>query len=87
MITSTVSKRGQTTLPRQVRDALRISSGRRLIYDIKGDRVIVRAHPGIMASFGSLKSYAPKTNTPWEEIRNAAHEEWADHAAKEGLSE
>ena len=41
MIVSTVSSKGQTTLPKQVRDALHIEPGKQLIYDLEGYPVLV----------------------------------------------
>lgn len=83
MITSTITSRGQTTLPRQVRDALQLEAGRRLIYEIDGDAVTIRQHPGVMASFGALATKSGEIGV----AREAAREEWADHVAQEGLVE
>jgi bifunctional DNA-binding transcriptional regulator/antitoxin component of YhaV-PrlF toxin-antitoxin module len=38
MITSKVTKRGQTTLPRQVRDALKVKPGQSLVYEVRGTK-------------------------------------------------
>lgn len=41
MITSKLSSKSQTTIPRAVRQALRLRDGDELAYAIEGDRVIV----------------------------------------------
>ena len=82
MITSTISQRGQTTVPKQVRDALSVGPGKQLIYDIEGDLVIIRAHPGVSSSIGVFKKYCPEQS--WDEVRGASRAEWIEHIAEEG---
>jgi AbrB family looped-hinge helix DNA binding protein len=87
MITSKVTRRGQTTLPRRVRDALKIKPGQSLVYEVEGDRVVLHAHPGVLASFGSLKKPKGKGRPDFQEARAAARDEWAEHAEREGSDE
>lgn len=87
MITSTITSRGQTTLPKLVRDALHAEAGRKLVYEIHDDSVTIKLHPGVMASFGSLKVSKEASEMDWKEVRESSREEWAEHAAKEGLPE
>ena len=42
MITSKLSSKGQTTVPRTVRRALRLVEGDELVYEISGDKVVIR---------------------------------------------
>jgi antitoxin PrlF len=42
MITSKLTSKSQTTIPQPVRNALRLAEGDELIYQIDGDRVILR---------------------------------------------
>lgn len=56
MFHSTVTKKGQTTIPGEIRRALRIKAGDKLEYEIEGDRVTIRVHPGINALKGALAS-------------------------------
>jgi AbrB family looped-hinge helix DNA binding protein len=44
---STVTSKGQTTIPEKIRKALRIRPGGKLEYEAAGDRATIRAHPGI----------------------------------------
>jgi AbrB family looped-hinge helix DNA binding protein len=87
MITSTITERGQTTLPKLVREALKLEAGRKLIYEIHGDTVTIKPHAGVMASFGALKARKQGLQSNWKEARAAAKDEWATHAAQEGLPE
>jgi AbrB family looped-hinge helix DNA binding protein len=68
---STVTKKGQTTIPGAIRRALSIKAGDRLQYQIEGDRVTFRIHPGIMSLEGALASDKGKGMT-FAQIRAAA---------------
>jgi antitoxin PrlF len=58
MIESTVTDKGQTTVPKEVRDALGIKPRQRLHWDLTEDgSAIVRPEPSSLALFGSLKSH------------------------------
>jgi antitoxin PrlF len=85
MITSTITKRGQTTLPREIQNALHLEAGQKLVYEILDGSVIIRPHPGVMASFGSLKRPGAPPVGSWKSARAKAREEWAEHAGVEGL--
>ena len=83
MITSKVTKKGQTTLPRQIRNALSVEAGQSLVYEVTEDGVLLRAHPGAMASFGALNSKAASKQT-YAQARAQAREDWVEHVAEEG---
>ena len=85
MITSKVTKRGQTTLPRQIRNALQVEAGQSLVYELTDAGVLLRAHPGAMASFGALK---PKkaVKVDYDQVRRAAREDWIEQVAEEGAN-
>ncbi|NJM36785.1 MAG: AbrB family transcriptional regulator [Akkermansiaceae bacterium] len=85
MITSTISKRGQTTLPKQIQDALHLEPGRKIIYEIHKNSVVIKLHPGVMASFGALKGLGKPTSLPLKKVRQLANEDWAEHVNQEGL--
>jgi bifunctional DNA-binding transcriptional regulator/antitoxin component of YhaV-PrlF toxin-antitoxin module len=85
MITSKLTKRSQTTIPRQVRNALHLKPGQSLVYDIEADRVVMRAHPGALASYGALKGKGKQAPMDFGEARQIAREEWVENVAEEGL--
>jgi antitoxin PrlF len=53
---STVTRKGQTTIPGKVRKALRIQPGDTLEYVVEGDQATIRVHPGIRSLKGALSS-------------------------------
>ena len=69
MLHSTVTSKGQTTIPEKIRKALRIKPGDKLEYAVEGDRATIRVHPGVRSLKGAFA-----------EIREAA----ADAARHEG---
>lgn len=82
---STITSKGQTTLPAPIRRALHLKAGDRIMYEIQGDSVVIRPQPGAMAVFGALKPPAGKDGVPFEEARAKSRETWAADAAREGL--
>ena len=85
MTHSTITSKGQTTLPAPIRRALHLKTGDRILYEIQGDSVVIRPQPGAMAVFGSLKPPAGKTGVPFEEARAKSREDWVTDTAREGL--
>ena len=41
----TVTSKGQVTVPKRVRDALGVTEGDRLVFDVEGDRAFIRRAP------------------------------------------
>ena len=68
---STVTRKGQTTIPGKIRKALRIQPGDTLEYAIEGDHATIRVHPGIRSLKGALASNKGKRMS-FVEIREAA---------------
>jgi len=68
---STVTRKGQTTIPGKIRKALRIKPGDRLQYVVEGDAVTIRVHPGTRSLKGALASKKGK-GLSFREIREAA---------------
>ena len=73
MLHSTVTSKGQTTIPGKIRKALRIKPGDRLEYVVQGDRATIRVHPGTRSLKGVLASKKGK-GMPFAQIREAAAE-------------
>lgn len=71
MLHSTVTSKGQTTIPEKIRKALQIRPGDRLEYEVDGERITVRVHPGIRSLKGALASKKGK-GMSFGEIREAA---------------
>ena len=71
MAHSTVTRKGQTTIPGEIRKALRIKAGDKLEYVVEGDSVTIRLHPGTRSLKGILASKKGKKMS-FGEIREAA---------------
>jgi antitoxin PrlF len=56
MLHSTVTKKGQTTIPGAIRKALQIKPGDTLEYEIEEDSVTIRVHAGTKSLKGVLAS-------------------------------
>jgi AbrB family looped-hinge helix DNA binding protein len=56
MLHSTVTKKGQTTIPGAIRKALRIKPGDTLEYEIEENSVTIRVHSGTKSLKGVLAS-------------------------------
>lgn len=68
---STVTRKGQTTIPGDIRKALQIKPGDRLQYTVDGDSVTIRVHPGTRSLKGILASKKGRKMS-FDEIREAA---------------
>jgi AbrB family looped-hinge helix DNA binding protein len=84
MTHSTITLKGQTTLPVQIRRALHLQAGDKILYEIQGDAVLIRAHPGAKAVFGMLKPPAAKAGVPFEWARSESRAAWVEEASQEG---
>jgi bifunctional DNA-binding transcriptional regulator/antitoxin component of YhaV-PrlF toxin-antitoxin module len=84
MSTSTLTDKGQTTVPQEIRQALKVKPRQRLTWSVCGDgSVIVRPQPSALALFGSLKS--PRKFPGRAAEREAAARAAGRHAAGEGV--
>ena len=84
MTHSTITHKGQTTLPVQIRRALHLKAGDKLVYEIQGDAVLIRPHPGVRAVFGMLKPPPSKTGVPIEVARLKSRAAWVAETSQEG---
>jgi AbrB family looped-hinge helix DNA binding protein len=68
---STVTRKGQTTIPGKIRKALRIKPGDTLEYVVDGDHATIRVHPGTRSLKGVLSSKKGQ-GMSFAQIRQAA---------------
>jgi len=71
MTHSTITSKGQTTIPGKIRKALRIKPGDRLEYVVEGDHATIRVHLGTRSLKGVLASKKGK-GMSFAQIREAA---------------
>jgi len=58
--TSTITSKGQTTIPRVVREALGLGPRQKIVYEVQKDGVLIRAAGGaLLASAGVLSDGTP----------------------------
>ncbi|HAB17722.1 MAG TPA: type II toxin-antitoxin system PrlF family antitoxin [Verrucomicrobiota bacterium] len=83
MTQSTITDKFQTTIPREVREALGLKPRQRLAYELRSDgTVLIRPEPGLDELFGSIKLRRPVAST--REEKRAAREAIARRGAGEG---
>ncbi len=83
MAVSTLTDKGQTTVPLEIRDALKIKPRARLTWSLREDgTAVVRPQRSALDLFASLKS--PKKFPGRAAEREAAARAVARHAAKHG---
>ena len=71
MLHSTVTSKGQTTIPGEIRKALQIKPGDKLEYVVDGDHATIRVHPGTRSLRGVLASKKGK-GLAFAQIREVA---------------
>ncbi len=83
-----LSKKGQVTIPKAIREKLNIDTAGGVLFLVEDDEVKLKGIPGgeIDKLSGSFKKYA-KTYVPLEKIRTRIKGNIADAAAREGLSD
>jgi antitoxin PrlF len=83
MAQSTLTDKGQTTVPAEIREALKIGARDRLEWTAQPDgTVLVRPQPSALDLFGSLKPAKPFPGLAGEKA--AVRRLVAEHAAKKG---
>ncbi|PTX99790.1 hypothetical protein DB346_18405 [Verrucomicrobia bacterium LW23] len=84
MVQSTITEKFQTTIPLEVRRAMKLAPRQKVTYQLRPDgSVIMRRVLGLNELIGSLKPDRP-VGTIAEE-KEAAAAAWAREAAEEGL--
>lgn len=71
MLHSTVTSKGRTTIPGEIRKALGIKPGDKLVYFVEGDRATIRVQPGTRSLKGVLANKKGK-GISFAQIRHAA---------------
>ena len=83
MAISTLTSKGQTTIPQEVREALGLRPGTRIVFEINGDSAVLRRQPGVMSLYGALKTPGSE-EVDFATARAVALQEWAAEAEGEG---
>jgi antitoxin PrlF len=67
-VSARLSSKGQVTIPRSVREALRLEEGDELVFRVEGDRAVLARSPDLLALAGDVSVPAAKRGTPWNEV-------------------
>ena len=83
-----VSKKGQITIPKEIRKKLKIEKDGAVLFLVENNEVKLKGVPGVQSGelAGSLKKYA-KGYVPLKKIREKIKGEISDETAAEGLSD
>jgi antitoxin PrlF len=73
-VSARMTSKGQLTVPRAVREALRLSEGDRVTFRVEGERAILARTPDLLSLAGSVAVPAAKRGSPWAEVIAATHE-------------
>lgn len=85
---SKISKKGQVTIPKPIREKLNIENEGGLLFLVEDNEVKLKGIPGVQANrlAGSLKKYA-KEYAPLNKIRKKIKGKIADEIATESISD
>lgn len=81
MLRSKVTSKGQTTIPMEVRKALKLRPGDRIAYDVTNGQAILRRQPGIEAVAGILRGKFKRPMVSPKLEKQMAQLAWAREAA------
>lgn len=84
MTHSTITSKGQTTIPAEVRGALRLKPGDRVSYKVEGDHAVLRRQPGVESLAGMLNGKLKRRLGSPRQEKAAARRAWA-HGASRGV--
>ncbi len=82
MSITTVTKKGQVTIPKQVRKALGLKERDRVAINIEGEKAVIRKVPSLLEMQGSVRVPKDAKGLTWKQIERRAHEYQASRAAE-----
>ena len=68
VVTATVTSRGRITIPKTIRDALRIREGDSVAIRVEGDRALITRTPHFLDLAGTVRVPPAKRTTSWGEV-------------------
>jgi AbrB family looped-hinge helix DNA binding protein len=78
-IPANVTSKGQVTIPKQVREALGIVEGDRVLFRVEGGRATLARTRDLLDLAGTVSVPAAKRGARWDEVRRAARAARSEH--------
>lgn len=66
-----VTSKGQITIPKEVRDKLRISEGDQVVFRVEQHRAVLAKTPNLLDLAGVVDVPADERASPWDEVRRS----------------
>lgn len=80
---STLTQKGQTTIPYRIRQRLGLKPGDRLVYEERDDEIVLRVQPGLDQVAGMLRGDLPRRSEgDFDDERRTAQRQWAEDGAR-----
>ncbi len=83
MSITTITKKGQITIPKVIRDKLAIKENDKLSVKLIGDKAVIEKIPYLLELESSIKTSKAQKRISWKEIERRTHEDQAKKAIKE----
>lgn len=82
MSITTVTKKGQVTIPKEVRRILGLKEKDRVAISVEGEKAVIKKVTSLLEMQGSVKIPANVRGLTWKEIERRAHRAQAMRAAE-----
>jgi len=79
---TTITKKGQITIPKSIRDKLAINDNDRLSVKLDGNKAIIEKISSLLELESSIKATKDRKKLSWKEIERKTHEDQAKKAVK-----
>jgi len=76
-----ITSTGQLTIPKAVRDALRLTAGDQVLFRVEDGRAVLAKTQDFLELAGSVPVPAGKRGTPWDEVLAVARRDQAGQGA------
>ncbi|HAJ95563.1 MAG TPA: AbrB family transcriptional regulator [Actinobacteria bacterium] len=83
MSITTITKKGQITIPKPIRDRLSIKNNDKLSIKLFGNKAIIEKIPSLLELESSIRTPKGRKKSNWKEIERKTHEARAKKTVKE----